>query len=277
MTDRATVARRAERLALPAGMALALAALTACGGGDAAPPEPDPVPRAETQATFAVTSADVAVAPDDEFPVNLIFVAPEDDPIWDGLTGVGVPEGPELSPGEFVIEGGAPVPGGVLGNLTFSLPVGSAGVTFDEVELYLTGQAGPARADVGTWTIAPVEPAAAEVAPVGDVALTADVCGTVSASFRNESAAALTAARATVDAPGASVAAAELTGPAAPGENFLLDLELTCDGTADFYILSPTVTYETAEGEVTTRLDPVTIGLTAITDETVARITARST
>ncbi|WP_454086182.1 hypothetical protein [Georgenia sp. Marseille-Q6866] len=223
-----------------------------------------------------MSSVDVAIAPADEFPVNLVFVAGEDDPIWDRLAGVAVVDGPQFGSGDFIVEKGSVVDGGVIGNLTFSLDAGSTGVAFEEIELFVSDLEEPIVVDVGAWSIEPNDADGAGVTATGDFPLTADICGPFSATFRNDTAETITAATATVDAPGASVSTAPIPAAVAPGDEFTLDLELACDASAEFYIVSPTVTYETAQGQHASRLDPMTIGLTAISADTVERIVARS-
>lgn len=261
-------------MARPAVAALVLATVTGCssaGDGEIDGPAP-----AGTDAAFAASSVDVAIAPADEFPVNLVFVAGEDDAIWDRLTGVAVVDGPQLGAGEFTVERGSDVGGGVIGNLTFSLDAGSVGIDFEEIELFVSDLEEPIVVDVGSWHIEPTDADGGGVTATGDFPLTADICGPFSATFRNDTDETITAATAVVDAPGASVSTAPIPAAVPPGDEFTLDLELACDASAEFYIVSPTVTYETAQGEHTSRLDPMTIGLTSITADTVERIVARS-
>src|SRR5690625_3383324 len=105
-----------------------LAAAAGCGPGQPDPPVPA-VPA------FATTEARVVVTDDRTFPVNLLFLADEDDPIWTDVSAVVL--SPDLEVSGFTVEAGDVTDRGRLGNLTLGVVPPATAVTATDVIVVL--------------------------------------------------------------------------------------------------------------------------------------------
>ncbi|NCT91696.1 hypothetical protein GXB85_12145 [Cellulomonas sp. APG4] len=247
-----------------------LMATSACGGTQ--PTEQG------TNAHFALTNARAVVDPGDSYPVNLIFLAEATDPIWDSVTGVGLPGGQQVSESQLSVErSDAHLDGLRLGNIRFELPPEDDAAEFAEVELFLDGVAAPQVVAVGDWAVMWSQ-LPSDVSPTGDFALSVPRCGAIEGAFRNESSSSLEVVEVAVETPGVSVTPATLpSGVVPPGATVEVDAEVDCDmELADFYVLSPAVTLARPDGSsVAAHLDPIAVGLTSIEEDTLRRIATR--
>lgn len=247
-----------------------LISTSACGG-------PQPTEQS-TAAHFALTNAHAVVAPGDAYPVNLVFLAEATDPIWDGLTGVGIPGGQQVSANQLSVErSDARMDGLGLGNIRFELPSGDGAAEFDQVELFLEGAVTPQIVAVGDWDVTWSQ-LPSDVSPTGDFALSLPRCGLIEGAFRNDSSSGLEVVDVSVDTPGASLTSvASPSEAAAPGAIIEVSAEVRCDmELADFYVLSPSVTLARPDGSsVAAHLDPIAVGLTSIEEHTLRRIATR--
>ncbi|GLI28446.1 hypothetical protein ARHIZOSPH14_26880 [Agromyces rhizosphaerae] len=232
---------------------------------------PEPPTRAE--AKFALTTVDAAISPGDTFPANFIFVAEEEDPIWDSVTGVALGDGETFGPGAFeVVRSESSAGGVVLGNITLHIPVPADGVAFDQIELLLAGETSVV-ARVGSWEVE-LQDSETVIQPSGEFVLTYPRCEPVSATFVNVADSDLLDIAVDIPAAGVDVDFAPVASATA-GAPFDLEFDLHCDDTADFWVLSPTVSFDLDGAPREVRTDPVAIGLTAIDETTIDRIRAR--
>ncbi|MGV8911673.1 MAG: hypothetical protein ACOH14_03575 [Rhodoglobus sp.] len=218
--------------------------------------------------SFAYTSADIVFAEGPKYPINLIFVAKGDDPIWDDLSGVELSNDLSVGPGEFDVIRGDGSNGDFLGNITFELDIPDEGIGFESVGLVYSDKTEPVPVEVGSWSLRRVpqdnfatDETNAEVAAMADCssARLPIPSSVVSIDeFRTGSD--------QVDAP-------EVALSPEPGT---ITIVLSCTGDADFYVISPTLDYTDNEGQAkTTRFSPITIGLQEIDDEDLKKIRDR--
>lgn len=216
---------------------------------------------------FALTSANVVVPAGDTYPVNLIFVASDGDPIWTDLSGIELPGDASVGPGEFDVIRGDGSGGYHLGNITLELSA-DEGLTFDSVGLIYTDATEPVSVDVGSWTLA--EAAPDDFATADTKAEVAAMAGCTSADLPvPDTVAAVTGFR--TGSPDVEVDDATLD-----QESQSVRITLTCTDTADFHVISPALDYtDTDGGAKTTRLAPIAIGFQDIDDADLARIRSR--
>lgn len=216
---------------------------------------------------FALTSANVVVPAGDTYPVNLIFVASDGDPIWTDLSGIALPGDASVGPGEFDVIRGDGSGGYHLGNITLELSA-DEGLTFDSVGLIYTDATEPVSVDVGSWTLA--EAAPDDFATADTKAEVAAMAGCTSADLPvPDTVAAVTGFR--TGSPDVEVDDATLD-----QESPSLRITLTCTDTADFHVISPALDYTDADGAAqTARLAPIAIGFQDIDDADLARIRSR--
>lgn len=254
----------------PAVALTVIAAASAC-----APPSEE---IGVTSAAFAITSADVHAAPGDPYPVNLIFVAPDGDPIWNDLSGVAIPDGPQFSPGQFAVERGTSGLHGSLGNLTFDIPGDVELVAFDAVEVFLEGVDAPQTVPVGPWQVARRAPSTA-LNPTGDYALTMPTCGEIATEVRNDTGSAVTLTGVDIPTPNVTVTdfAPTQGDELVPGATAAIAITFSCDSdVSDFFVVSPEISYTAADGELgAVRLPSASVGLTAVDEQVVERIVGR--
>lgn len=251
------IAGRRALIVLTLGIA-ASASLTSCAPSDTeivAPP-------------FALTSADVVYPAGQAYPVNLIFAAPADDPIWTDLTGVALPGDASVGPGGFQVIRGEGSDGYDLGNISFDLVPPPEGISFTSVGLVFTETPEPVRVDVGSWTLASAEPEEFATDQVSAAIAAMSACTT--ADFP------LPSSTKTVQAFHSGNSHVEVDGISMDAATDSVRVSLTCDDDADFHIFSPTLDYIDCDGAAqSTRLTPLTIGLQDIDDADFARIRDR--
>ena len=240
---------------------IALGAVTAAATS-CAPASPPSEP------SFALTSADVVFAEERPYPVNLIFTAAADDPIWTELTGIELPDEASVGPGQFDVIRGEGADGYLLGNITFEIDVPEDGISFDSVGLVYADSTEPEPVDVGSWTFteAPLEEFAtadiqAEVAAMG---------GCTSADLP------VPASVASVEAFRTGSSDVEVEQAVLNPEGDALSITLSCTDDADFHIISPSLDYTDASGDqMSTRFAPIAIGFQDIDDADLRRIRSR--
>lgn len=227
---------------------------------------PGETPR--STASFARTSATVVQPTDATYPINLIFAAEPDDAIWTDLTGIVLSDELSIPPGDFTVIRGDGANGVTLGNVTFTVDIPAAGLSFRTVGLVFAGSSTIAQVPVGSWSLrgAPPDDFASEDA-------SADVVGMPRCTTAD------------FPVPGA-VASVQRFDPGSPdvhADEVSLDtrshsvtVELACDGDFDFRIMSPSIDYTDDSGKArTTRLAPVSIGFQDVTDADLQRIRSR--
>lgn len=219
-------------------------------------------------ASFARTSATIVQPTDATYPINLIFVAEPDDAIWTNLTGVVLSDELSIPPGDFTVARGDGTNGVILGNVTFTVVIPAAELSFRTVGLVFAGSSTITQVPVGSWSLrgAPADDFASEDAG-------ADVVGMSRCT--------------TADFPVPdAVASVQLFDPGSPdvhADEVSLDTrshsvtaELACDGDFDFRVMSPSIDYTDDSGKArTTRLAPVSIGFQDVTDADLQRIARR--
>lgn len=227
-----------------------------------------PEPAASTPPSFALTSADVVFAEGRPYPINLIFLAKENDPIWTELTGVELPDDASVGPGQFEIIRGEGSDGYQLGNIAFEIDVPADGISFDSVGLVYKNATEPVPTDVGSWTLSE--------APLDDFA-TADAKAEVAAMGGCSSAdLPVPDTAASVDSFVTGSDDVQVEDVVLNPDESIISITLTCTDDADFYVISPTLDYTDDAGAAqSTRLTPIAIGFQDIDDADLKRIRKR--
>lgn len=235
-----------------------LAVLASCSPGE--------TPR--STASFARTSATIVQPTNAAYPVNLIFVAAPDDAIWTNLTGIMLSDDLSVPPGDFTVARGDGANGVTLGNVTFTVDIPAAGLSFRTVGLVFAGSSTITQVPVGSWSL--------KGAPADDFASAdagADVVGMPRCT--------------TADFPvPEAVASVQRFDPGSPDVHadeasfdplsHSVTAELACEGDFDFRVMSPSIDYTDDSGKArTTRLAPVSIGFQDVTDAALQRIRSR--
>ncbi|MCK2035271.1 hypothetical protein KZC51_03900 [Microbacterium sp. SSW1-49] len=222
---------------------LTITAATSC-----APAQGEPVAP-----SFALTSAEVVYPTGQAYPVNLIFAAAKDDPIWTDLTGIDLPGGAAVGPGDFEVIRGEGSDGFDLGNVAFNIIPTADGIAFETVGLIYADTKDPIRVDVGSWAFMAV--AADQFATRDAGAEVVAMSGCTSADFPVP---ASTASLESFSTGSSDVQADEVQ---LHPESASVTVALSCSDDVDFHIFSPTLEYTDREGAArSTRLAPVTIG-----------------
>lgn len=247
-----------KRLAMAAIALCAVSAIAACT------PEPEEI----DPPSFALTSAEIVFGEGRPYPINLIFLAKDDDPIWTDLTGVELPGNASVGPGQFEVIRGEGSDGYRLGNISFDLDIPDGGLSFASVGLIYDGVSEPVPTPVGSWALneAPLEDFAtaetdAEVVAMGGCT-SADVPVPESVSA--------------VDLVTSGSEAVRVEHAVLHAEDATMTVTLSCGDGADFYIISPTLHYtDDAGADRSTRLSPIAIGFQDIDGEDLKRIRQR--
>lgn len=244
-----------------------LAAAAGCGPGQPDPPVPA-VPA------FATTEARVVVTDDRTFPVNLLFLADEDDPIWTDVSAVVL--SPDLEVSGFTVEAGDVTDRGRLGNLTLGVVPPATAVTATDVIVVLGD--GTSRAyPIGAWGLAAAPEPAGRLLDVTEYVLAYP--GTDHLEIVAENVSGDPVEVRSVDLGLTSLVVAEVTvdgqvlregeGVSIPGGGQVsVVVRLTDDGGHDLYVTSPSVTVTGPDGQVRRQLfDPTLLGWTDLTDD----------
>lgn len=238
-------------------------------------PGPAPAPT-ESMAAFALTSADVAVPKDQVFDVTLPFLADPADPIWTDLVTVGIPGGGYfVGPGTFTVVVGDTHDDLQVGSITLSLDFSALPLSFDTLDVQFEGDDEYRSVPVGAWKLHQGE-GNPKVPEVGRTGIGGAIpCGLTSGTFRNDSGESITSSSVKVDAKGLEVTSSIDPPTVLPEEQFELTLDLSCETAADFYIVSPEVTFGTQGEPVSSRLGWISVGFTNLDDEALERIAQR--
>lgn len=269
---RSSVSIRSRVLTLALGLALTV---TAAGCDSSNPRTADAPETASTEAAFAHVVADAAIPSAQQFPVNLIFVAPLDDPIWTELSTVTIPEGPVFTQGAFTLHAGDDNGSERIGNIQLVLSESSEELAFDRVEIAITGAPEPLQVAVGDWRLTPAAPDAG-LAQTGEYALTMPTCERIETRLRNDTGEVLTEVAIDVTGPGVDVISSSTPQRVRPGQTFTASADFSCGENADFWILSPTVTFTVGGERRSTRLDAASVGLTSMTPDLIPQIRSRA-
>lgn len=227
-----------------------------------------PRPPVSAPPSFALTSADVVFTSGEPYPVNLIFVAAEKDPIWTALSGVKLPGDASVGPGEFDVIRGEGSGGYLLGNITFEIDIPPDGLRFHSVGLVFDTKTEPSRVEVGSWTLTEAPPQEFATTEAKGEVTAMSRCGGVDLP--------VPPALSSVTAfhTGSDLVTAQEVAP--EPRDGAIHVDLTCTGDADFSIISPTLDYiDLHRAARRTRLAPITIGLQDIDEEDLQRIRAR--
>lgn len=236
----------------------ASASLTSC-----APPDSEIVAP-----PFALTSADVVYPEGEAYPVNLIFAAAADDPIWTHLTGVELPGDASLGPGEFEVIRGEGSGGYDLGNISFEIEAPKQGLSFESVGLIYAEVTEPVQTPVGSWSFSLAEPQEFATEDAGQAV--AAMTGCTSADFP------LPPSTNSVEAFETGSDDVHLEDMVFHPETGALTVTLACDDDSDFQIISPTLDITTRDGDIRSiRLSPVAIGFQDVDDTDLQRILNR--
>ncbi|MCK0118450.1 hypothetical protein MWU57_15560 [Isoptericola sp. S6320L] len=219
---------------------------------------------------FATTAADVIESDDGGFPLNLLFVAPPDDAIWESTEWVELAGRPEVDIDHLEIHRGTAgefegLGQRQLGNLSMTIPVDSE-TSFSEVVMGIDGDR--RSFDVGDVRIRPYRQGAFEA--IGDATLTAPECGTFTQHFKTSGESNPTQAVADNESTGIGITGAVTL----EGEELRADVEVECSG-ADVYIFTPLLEVGTASERKPLVMDTVSVG-TQPTGETIYNIAARA-
>lgn len=229
----------------------------------------DPTPQPKNYPpSFAVTSADVILAEGYSYPVNFIFTAVQDDPIWTELTGVELPGDASVGPGQFAVIRGEGADGFQLGNITFELDVPPDGISFESVGLIYEDSPEPVSVDVGSWTLHEAPPD--EFATGETKAEVAAIAGCTQADLPVPE---TTSAVDTFRTGSADVTADEVE---LSPDGGAISVVFSCTEDADFYVISPSLDYtDDAGARRSTRFAPIAIGFQDIDDADLQRIRHR--
>lgn len=219
-------------------------------------------------ASFARTSATIVQPTNATYPVNLIFVAEPDDTIWTDLTGIVLSDKLSIPPGEFTVIRGDGSNGVTLGNVTFTVDIPAAGLSFRTVGLVFAGASTITQVPVGSWSL--------RGAPANDFASTdagADVVGMPRCTTTDFPVPEAVTSVQHFDADSPDVHADEVS---LDTRSHTVTAELACGGDFDFRVMSPSIDYTDNSGKARTiRLAPVSIGFLGITDADLQRIASR--
>ncbi|HJA04327.1 MAG: hypothetical protein ACTHVH_07405 [Microbacterium gubbeenense] len=260
---RAGVARRLATLCATAPAALII--VSGCA----------PAPHAETEVSFGIVSGDVMTGATDDATVNLVVVAPQNDPVWTELREVSVVNEED---GSAVVSAGKDVGltagtarGGIqTGSLSIDIDHDVAAFSLGDVTLTLDGRE-PIAYDAGTWRLSRID-SKSELLPVNDYPASMTSCTDFSATLEAPSDEEIDVVDVTTDAPGLAIVDVESQ---RDGDAIRISAELECDGSADFYTFTPHLIVE-RDGTATEQvLDPVLIGYLDIAPEVVERIAER--
>lgn len=227
-----------------------------------------PEETSHSTASFARTSATIVQPTDGTYPINLIFVAEPDDAIWTDLTGIVLSNELSIPPADFTVIRGDGANGVTLGNVTFTVDIPAAGLSFRTVGLVFADSSTITQVPVGSWSLRgePADDFASEDAG-------ADVVGMPRCT--------------TADFPvPEEVASVQRFDPGSPDvhadevsldtRSYSVTAELVCEGDFDFRVMSPSIDYTDDGGQArTTRLAPVSIGFQDVTDADLQRIASR--
>ena len=233
----------------------------------------------QSDARFALTNAHVAIPSEDEYPLNLVFVAPSADPIWSDLESVEIPGVQPFAPAELLVNE-TDVEGDLkLGSLALSLSARSEAVEFSEIALGFGDAASPETRAIGSWRVSR-DGAVSEksaVQQVGAYPLAVDRCGPLSVQVENQGEVDATSVSLGFGVPGAVAdAAPRSVDTLAPGEVATATASPRCDDeVADFYVFSPTLSWTADGSQERVFLPPVSVGLMNISEEKISTISAR--
>ncbi|MFK3677089.1 hypothetical protein ACI2IP_05125 [Microbacterium sp. NPDC090218] len=227
-----------------------------------------PEPQVLSRPSFAVTSADIVLPGGRPYPVNFIFLAAEDDPIWTELTGVELPGDASVGPGQFDLIRGEGTDGFQLGNITFEVDVPPDGLSFESVGLVYEGSPEPVPVDIGSWTLSEAPPE--EFATADTKAEVAAIAGCTRADLP------VPATTVAVDAFRTGSTDVTADDIALSPEDGAISVVFSCTDDSDFYVISPTLDYTDSEGaRRSARFAPIAIGFQDIDDADLQRIRGR--
>lgn len=255
---------------LVAAAAVVVAAL-GCSTDRHTPPAPEPP-------VFATTEAHVVVDAEQTFPVNLLFVADEDDPIWSEVSAVVLDAALDVT--TFDVVAGDTTDHGRLGNLALTVTPPTDAGTATDVTVHL--QDGTSRIfPIGSWTLAAAPAPGGRLLEVAEYVVAYPDTDTIGFTATNVSGEPVEVR--SLDLGLASLAVAEVTANGSPladghgvpvgaGGEVSFVVRLLDDGEHDFHVTSPSVDLVGADGRPLHELfDPTTLGYTDITDAAFAQ------
>lgn len=243
-----------------------------------------PTDETSTEARFATTTADIAVAPEVEVDVNLIFVAQREDAIWSSLDSVTLLGSNQQSgdirvgSGRLTVDAGDTNGKAILGNVRFSFPLPGEGnessYSFSRAALSFVDSTEAVVVDVGSWH-AERRPSESPLEMTDESVIALPECGPIGATVRNTSDDTVRISSVETRAPGVAARNLQVVDSLRPGDTGNVAFQLECDDSADFQIITPRVTLESGHSRQETFLDTVSIGFTGITTTTIEKIVAR--
>lgn len=232
--------------------------------------------------TFALTEARV-IHHDDQLPVNLVFIASEDDPLWTQLSGVELNGGLDVTGYELVA--GDVTEWGRLGNLTLTAQLPTDPVTATDVTVFLEGGTS-ATFPIGAWRVR------ASGEPGGQILQVADyIVAYPDADLMEFTATNVSDDHIEVTAPDLGLETLTVTDVMVNGQVLQADggvdvppdaevtftLSLASSGEHDFFMTSPTVAVTGPDGEEMKEIfDPSMLGFSDITEEEIAAFAGSS-
>ncbi|MGP9722442.1 hypothetical protein ACT3SZ_00300 [Corynebacterium sp. AOP40-9SA-29] len=259
------------RSPLLASLSVLLLPLTACGAEESN--------SGPTQAQFLRTSAQLTAAADDPgtLPVDLMFAAPVDDPIWSGIQDLTLTndlpdEGDIILAGNSAsAEPGDEHAGARFGSITVDVDVDERPFELSQISLATGEDQSAQHFDVGSWSLDQAEPTStgADIHPTGDYPGVLPDCGPTSLSVENSpTGGPVTGVTGT--APGTRFTDVEIETNTRTDVSFDVD----CDDSYDLHQVTPKVSVA-GEPDATAVLPYIQFGLMSLTAEDAPRILDR--
>lgn len=245
-------------------------ALAANGCVAAGPTKPD--------VSFARISGDVHVGEADDTVINLVLVAPSNDPVWAGVHELVVvnddPTGGDLvfGGGSVELQPGTDKSGLRVGSIPVSIPHEVDRFHLSKVKLTAQQGGEPVEHDVGDWRFAR-EALEDRVSPIGDYPASVPSCGHVNFDVKSDNQADMHLSNAEISVPGLSVESFEFDELSSFESSVSFDL--VCDESFDLFMFTPKVLADSGEGKSEQYLDPILVGYLDLSDDVVRRIADR--
>lgn len=229
--------------------------------------ETSPVDRLE----FALTSAEVTLGQNQDFPVNLVFLASPSNKVWDDVSGIDLLQnGRHVSRiDDYVLHAGDDFLGYRVGNIQFSIPPEVLPMRFSHVKV--EHKEGKSQTQpVGAWSLG----LAATESPISSTdewpAVLPD-CSPVTISVRNNDEQDIVLG----DSDDVSVAPDSQPVLFSGGKRPAV-LTPVCNPEFDLFVFTPSIVVSTSHQEqLDAPLDPVSIGFAPLASETLQRISDR--
>lgn len=228
---------------------------------------------------FAQVSGDVVVATGDDASVNLVLVAPADDPVWSGIHELVVTnESPD--DGDIILAGDSAelIPGtsrnGLqVGTIPVTIPNDASEFELKSVKVSVGDGGNSTSYDIGDWKTIRVDPDHPTVKIVGDYPASMPGSGQVAFNVQREDGSGAEITGIDTNAPGLSIGdfSAEFDSDGVGQVAFNLE----SDGSYDVFGFSPKLLVEDGGETHEISLDPILVGYLDMSEEDVQRIVSR--